>query len=66
MSAEPVLKFARHEGSTRAANLEMITRMRGREIGMTGRWLVPRLERDIATYRARIDALRRTIEVRTS
>jgi hypothetical protein len=66
MSAEPVLKFARHERSTRAENLEMITRMRGREIGMTDRWLIPRLERDIAAYRARIDALRRTIEVRTS
>jgi hypothetical protein len=65
MSAEPVLKFARHERSTRAENLEMITRMRGREIGMTDRWLVPRLERDIAAYRARIDALRRAIQERT-
>jgi hypothetical protein len=43
----------------------MITRMRGREIGMTDRWLIPRLERDIAAYRARIDALRRAIEERT-
>jgi hypothetical protein len=65
MSAEPVLRFARHERSTRAENLEMITRMRGREIGMTDRWLVPRLERDIAAYRTRIEALRRTIEERT-
>lgn len=65
MSAEPVLRFARHERSTRAENLEMITRMRGREIGMTDGWLIPRLERDLAAYRARIDALRRTIEVRT-
>jgi len=65
MSAEPVLRFARHERSTHAQNLEMITRMRGREIGMTDRWLVPRLERDIAAYRARIDALGRAIEERT-
>jgi hypothetical protein len=65
MSAEPVLRFARHERSTRAENLEMITRMRGREIGMTDRWLVPRLERDIAAYRARIDALRQAIQERT-
>jgi hypothetical protein len=65
MSAEPVLRFARHQRSTLAENLEMITRMRGREIGMTDRWLIPRLERDIAAYRARIDALRRAIEERT-
>ena len=65
MSAEPVLRFARHERSTRANNLEMITRMRGREIGMTDRWLVPRLERDITAYGARIDVLRRAIEERT-
>src|SRR6266545_1561573 len=64
MSAESVLRFARHERSTRAENLEMTTRMRGKEIGMTDRWLVPRLERDIAAYQARIDALRRVIEDR--
>jgi hypothetical protein len=65
MSAEPVLKFARHDRSTQAENLELIARMRGKEIRMTDRWLIPRLERDIAAYRARIDALRRAIEERT-
>jgi hypothetical protein len=40
--------------------------MRGKEIGMTDQWLVPRLERDIAAYRGRIDALRRIIEERSS
>jgi hypothetical protein len=65
MAAEPVLRFARHERSTRAENLEMITRMRGKEIRMTDGWLVPRLERDIAEYRARIAALSTAIEERT-
>jgi hypothetical protein len=66
IAAEPVLKFARHDRSSRAEQLELITRMRGKEIGMTDRWLVPRLELDIAAYRARIDALRRAIEERSS
>jgi hypothetical protein len=65
MSAEPVLRFARHDRSTQAENLELIARMRWREIRMTDRWLIPRLERDIAAYRARIDALRQAIEERT-
>lgn len=65
MAAEPVLRFARYERSTRAENLEMISRMRGKEIRMTDRWLIPRLERDIAAYRARIAALSTAIEERT-
>jgi hypothetical protein len=66
MSAEPALKFARHERSTQTENLELIARMRGREIRMTDRWLIPRLEHDIAAYRARIDAIGRAIEERTT
>lgn len=57
-SAEPVLRFARYERSTSVEALERTARMRGRDIEMGEDWLIPRLEADIAAYRARIDSLR--------
>lgn len=57
-SAEPVVRFARFEQGSALEALERASRMRGRDIGATERWLIPRLEGDIAAYRARIAALR--------
>jgi hypothetical protein len=64
VSVEPVLKFARYERSSSAEALERVARMRGKDIGATESWLIPRVQADIAAYRARIDALRLALEDR--
>jgi hypothetical protein len=56
-SAEPALRFARHETASRLEAAERVVRMRGKDILATERWLIPRLEHDIAAYRARIETL---------
>jgi hypothetical protein len=65
VSAEPVLKFARYDRSSNTEALERVARMRGKDIGATESWLIPRLQADIAAYRARIDALRMALGERS-
>jgi len=61
-SAEPALRFALFEKSGLAERQELVARMRGKEIAATEGWMIPRLREDIAAYRERIEALRRTLE----
>ena len=58
----PPARYAFFEQATGIEHHERAARMRGFEIRLTRSWLVPRLEGDIAAYRARIDALRRVVE----
>jgi hypothetical protein len=57
-SVEPTLRFSLFEKTNQAEGLELVTRMRGKDIAVTEEWLLPRLERDMAIYRERIEALR--------
>jgi hypothetical protein len=57
-SVEPTLRFWLFHNSQKAEGLELVTRMRGKDIALHQEWLVPRLERDIGIYRDRIDALK--------
>lgn len=58
----PVTRYAWFDGSKETRKHELSTRMYRREIDQTANWMLPRLERDIETYRARIAALRAAIE----
>ncbi len=60
-SAEPALRFARHERGRLTDRRELVARIRGREVAVTNEWLVPRLRDDIEMYRSRIEALRRAV-----
>ncbi len=57
LGAEPVSRSEIHERARRAEELERAARMRGREIAMTERWLVPRLQREIRLFERRVAAL---------
>lgn len=61
-STEPALRYALHDRSSRAEQLELVVRMRGRQIAMSDRWLIPRLEEEIPLYEDRVSALNRAIE----
>jgi len=61
-AAEGPLRFALFDEGGRAEQRELISRMRGKDIAMTREWMIPRLHRDIAAYRARIEALRAALE----
>ncbi len=61
-SLEPVLHFELFELTRDTESRELIARTRERDIELTRDWMIPRLRRDIETYRERIDALRRAIE----
>jgi hypothetical protein len=63
-SVEPTLRFWLCQNRQRAEGLELVTRMRGKDISMTEEWMLPRLERDIAIYRDRIGALKAVLEER--
>jgi hypothetical protein len=58
----PVTRYAWFDGSKETRKREMSTRMYRREIDQTEKWMLPRLERDIEAYRARIVALRAAIK----
>lgn len=57
----PVTRYAWFEGSKETRKRELSTRMYRREIEQTVDWMLPRLQRDIDAYRARIVALRAAI-----
>lgn len=61
-SLEPVLHFELFELTRDTERRELIARTRERDIELTTDWMIPRLRRDIETYRVRIDALQRAIE----
>jgi hypothetical protein len=61
-SLEPVLHFELFELTGDTERRELIARTREWDIELTTDWMIPRLQRDIETYRVRIDALRRAIE----
>jgi len=61
-SAEPALRFARHERSQLTERREVTARMRGKDIALTSEWMLPRLRQDIDRYQARIAALRAALE----
>lgn len=61
-SVEPTLRFWLFHNSQRTEGLELVTRMRGKDIALHQDWLVPRLERDIGVYRDRVDALKAVLE----
>lgn len=61
-SVEPVLRFRLAERRRQSEGEELVSRMRGRDIAATRRWLIPRLEELIAACRARIDALHRALQ----
>ncbi|GBC86542.1 hypothetical protein HRbin12_00535 [bacterium HR12] len=61
IGAESAFRFELYERATRAEALERAARMREREIAMTEGWLVPRLEREIVRYEARLEALERAL-----
>lgn len=58
----PVTRYAWFDGSEETRKRELSTRMYQREIDQTTGWMLPRLERDIKAYKARIAALRAAIE----
>ncbi len=58
----PVTRYAWFDGSEETRKRELSARMYQREIDQTTSWMLPRLERDIEAYRARIVALRAAIE----
>lgn len=57
-SVDPTLRFWLFHDRQRAEDLELVTRMRGKDIVLTEEWMLPRLERDIGIYEERIEALR--------
>ncbi len=57
----PVTRYAWFDGSKETRKRELSTRMYRREIEQTVDWMLPRLQRDIDAYRARIVALRAAI-----
>ena len=57
----PVTRYAWFDGSKETRKRELSTRMYRREIEQTADWMLPRLQRDIDAYRARIAALRGAI-----
>ncbi len=61
-SAEPIVRFNLFENSQLAKDLELISRMRGKDIVMTREWLLPKLDRDMGVYRRRIEALDAALE----
>lgn len=61
-SLEPVLHFELFELTRDTESRELIARTRERDIELTTDWMIPRLRRDIETYRVRIEALQRAIE----
>jgi hypothetical protein len=61
-SVEPTLRFSLFDRGKQAEGLELITRMRGKDIVLTQEWLLPRLERDIGVYQSRIVALQAALE----
>jgi hypothetical protein len=56
-SVEPTLRFSLFEKGKQVEGLELVSRMRGKDIAVTEEWLLPHLERDMGIYRARIVAL---------
>ncbi|MGH2555704.1 MAG: hypothetical protein ACRDHO_08330 [Actinomycetota bacterium] len=61
VSVEGPLRFALFEKGGQSESQDLRARMRDREIAITTRWLIPRLEEDIDAYRRRIDALERAL-----
>ncbi len=61
-AVEPVLSFTLAERARRTEQLERAARMRGRQNRLTGAWLVPRLEREIELYEARVSGLEAALE----
>jgi len=61
-TVEPTLRFDLHDKSGRAEKLELVARMRGKEIALTAEWMIPHLERDKEIYRARIASLERALK----
>jgi hypothetical protein len=61
LSIEGPLRFALFEKGGQSDSQDLKTRMRDREIAVTSRWLIPRLEQDIEAYRRRIEALERAL-----
>lgn len=57
----PVTRYALFDRSEEMRKRELSSRMHRREIDTTTGWMLPRLKRDIDSYRARIDALRAAI-----
>lgn len=62
----PVTRYAFYDRSEEMRKRELSSRMHRREIDTTTGWMLPRLQRDIESYRARIDALRAAIEKLTT
>lgn len=60
-ATEGPLRFALFERGTKAEAQELLARTRGREIAVTEAWMVPKLEREIDLYRARVAALREAL-----
>jgi hypothetical protein len=65
-SLEPTLRFALFEKSNEVEGLELVSRMRGKDIAVTEGWLLPRLERDVEIYRERIEAMKMALRERTT
>jgi len=61
-SVEPTLRFWLFHNNQEAEGLELVIRMRGKDIALHQEWLVPRLQRDIGLYRDRIAALTAALE----
>ncbi len=61
LGVEGALRFELHEHAERVEALERAVRMRQRDIAMTQGWLVPRLEREIERFEARVAALERAL-----
>lgn len=61
-ATEGPLRFALYNKRSKAEGDELISRMRGREIAITEQWMLPKLEAEIAAYRARVDGLRAALE----
>ncbi len=61
LGVEGALRFELHEHAERVEALERAARMRRRDIAMTEGWLVPRLEREIERFEARVAALERAL-----
>lgn len=61
-SLEPVLRFDLFEASRSAEAQDLVARMRDKEVAMTSRWLVPRLEALVEAGTRRLAALRAALE----
>lgn len=61
-AVEPVLSWTLSDRSRQTEQLDRAARMRGQQNRLTGEWLLPRLEKEIEMFEARISALRASLE----